>query len=204
MEWSEIVRTRKMVRDFTSQPVDPDVLRTILDDARRTPSAGFTQGLDWLVLNGPEQTAKFWDRTLPAEERSAFRWPGLLQAPVIVLPLADRSSYVGRYAEPDKAHSGLGAGADQWPVPFWDVDAGMSAMALLYGVVNAGLGALFFGIFRAEDELLADLGVPRRIRPIGAIALGHPTTAAHLVGREGSPSRRPRRDLNDMVHYGSW
>ena len=193
-----------MVRDFTAEPVDRDVLRGLLDDARRTPSAGFAQGLDWLVLNGPEQTARFWDRTLPADQRAGFRWPGLLLAPVIVLPIADRNTYVGRYAEPDKAHSGLGEGADRWPVPYWDVDAGMAAMALLYGVVDAGLGALFFGIFRSERELLHDLGVPADLRPIGAIAIGHPTDAARAVRREASPSKRPRRSIDDMMHEGHW
>ena len=204
MEWAEIVQRRRMVRDFTDEPVDPSVLRRLLDDARRTPSAGFTQGLDWLVLNGPHQTAKFWDRTLPADDRAAFRWPGLLRAPVIVLPMADRNSYLGRYAEPDKARSGLGEGADRWPVPFWDVDAGMAAMALLYGVVNAHLGALFFGIFRSEAELLDDLGVPAGISPIGAIALGHPTPAARATLREASAARRPRRRLDEVTHEGHW
>ncbi len=204
MEWSDLVRGRKMVRDFTDEPIDEEALLRVLDDARRTPSAGFTQGLDWVVLVGPEQTSLFWDRTLPAAERSAFRWPGLLRAPVIVLPMADRRAYVDRYAEADKAHSGLGEGADRWPVPYWDVDAGMAAMALLYAVVDAGLGALFFGIFRSENELLAELGVPAGVRPIGAVAIGHPTESAKLVGREGSSSRRPRRPLEEMVHRGRW
>ena len=204
MEWSDLVRTRRMVRDFTDEPIDDLTLRSVLDAARRTPSAGFTQGLDWVVLVGAEQTSVFWDHTLPAGERSAFRWPGLLCAPVIVLPMADRRAYVGRYGEADKVHSGLGGGAERWPVPYWDVDAGMAAMALLYAVVDAGLGALFFGIFRSEEELLAELGVPAGVRPIGAVAIGHPTEAALLVGREGSPLRRPRRPLNEMVHRGRW
>ena len=204
MEWNEIVGSRAMVRDFTDEPVDEIVLRAILDAARRTPSAGFTQGLDWVVLAGPAQTKVFWDHTLPAEERPGFRWPGLLRAPVLVLPMADRNAYLGRYAEPDKAHSGLGGGIERWPVPYWDVDAGMAAMALLYAVVDAGLGALFFGIFRSEIELMAELGVPSGVRPIGAIALGHPTENSRRAKTEGSPSRRPRRPLDDMVHRGRW
>ena len=193
-----------MHRDFSADPIDDSTLRSILDDARRTPSAGFTQGLDWIVLSGPEQTRVFWDCTLPTEERATFRWPGLLTAPVIVLPLADRRAYVDRYAEPDKAKSGLGEGADRWPVPYWDVDAAMAAMALLYAVVNAGLGALFFGIFRHEAKLLAELGVPDGVRPVGAIAIGHPTDEGRTKRRQGSPSRRVRRPLDEMIHHGRW
>lgn len=204
MDWDDLILRRRMIRDFTDESIDDAILLKVLDAARRTPSAGFTQGLDWLVLSGSEQTSVFWDHTLPREERAGFRWPGLLRAPVIVLPMADRNAYVGRYGEADKAHSGLGDGAERWPVPYWDVDAGMAAMALLYAVVDAGLGALFFGIFRSEAELLHSLGVPAGVRPIGAIAIGHPTAEACRSGREGSPSRRARRPLGAMVHRGRW
>jgi nitroreductase len=203
MDWAEIVRARRMCRDFEDRAVDAGVLDRILDQARRVPSAGFSQGIDFVVLEGAE-TAHFWDHTLPASEREGFPWPGLLRAPVIVLPIADEQAYLERYRQPDKAKAGLGESADAWPVPYWFIDTGMGGMALLYAAVNEGLGALFFGIFRNEAALLSSLGVPRGKRPIGAIALGHPTEAAGAAGREGSPAVRPRRPLRDVVHRGRW
>jgi nitroreductase len=202
MDFAEVARRRAMVRDFTDEPVDPRVLDALLDTARRVPTAGFSQGIDFVVLEGPD-TERFWSHTLPAAERDGFRWPGLLRAPVIVLPIADASAYLHRYAQPDKAHAGLGTHEEAWPVPYWFIDTGMAAMALLYAVVDAGLGALFFGIFRHEEELLADLGVPAGKRPIGAIALGHPARPAGRV-KEGSPATRPRRPLADVIHRGRW
>ena len=74
------------------------------------PSAGKAQGWHLVVLEGAD-TARFWDVTLPPERRSGFAWPGLLDAPVIALPLADPEAYVRRYGEPDKAASGLGRSA---------------------------------------------------------------------------------------------
>ncbi len=202
MDWNDVVRRRRMVRDFRSDPVPREVLTRLLDDARRVPTAGFSQGIDFLVLEGA-QTELFWSHTLPAAERAEFRWPGLLHAPVIVLPLADSARYLARYSETDKARAGLGGGEDAWPVPYWFIDAGMAGMALLYGVVNEGLGALFFGIFREEMALLAALGVPEGVRPIGAIALGYPTNDG-LASKEGSPARRARRPLDEVVHWGAW
>lgn len=192
-----------MIRDYRPDPVDREVLDRMLDQARRVPTAGFTQGSDFVVLEGAD-TEIFWRHTLPIDERANFRWPGLLRAPVIVLPLADADAYLDRYSEPDKAKAGLGESVDAWPVPYWYIDTGMAAMALLYAVVNEGLGALFFGIFRNERALLDELGVPAGKRPIGAIALGHPTEEAQAVSKEGSPSRRTRRDLAETVHYGHW
>lgn len=200
MDYREVVRRRRMVRSFTDEPVDPELLDQLLADALRAPSAGNSQGTDLIVLEGHDQTARFWDVTLPVERRAGFAWPGLLRAPVLVIPLADPSRYVARYAEPDKAATGLGAGDDAWPVPYWTVDTAFVAMSLLHGVVDAGLGALFFGIFRNEEELLARLGVPPGRRPIGAIALGHPDGD----DRPGRSSGRARRPFDEVVHRGGW
>lgn len=192
-----------MCRDYQDRPVESAVLDRILDQARRAPSAGFSQGIDFVVLEGSD-TARFWDHTLPPPERESFAWPGLLRAPVIVIPIADERAYLDRYSQPDKAKAGLGESADAWPVPYWFIDTGMAGMALLYAVVNEGLGALFFGIFRNEAALLLSLGVPAGRRPIGAIALGHPTVAARAVARRGSPVVRARRRLDEVVHRGGW
>lgn len=199
MELGDAIRRRRMVRAFTDEPVDAAVLDGLLDLARRAPSAGNSQGWHFVVLEGPVQTRRFWDVTLPAERRATFRWPDLLRAPVIVIPLADADAYVARYAEPDKERSGLGEGSDAWPVPYWVVDTSFATMTLLHAVVDAGLGALFFGIFRNEAELLAELGVPEGVRPIGAVAIGHPAP-----DQPGRSAGRPRRPATEVVHRGGW
>ena len=54
MEFAEVVRRRRMVRRFDRRPVPREVIDRILDVARRGPSAGFAQGVDFLVLDTPE------------------------------------------------------------------------------------------------------------------------------------------------------
>jgi nitroreductase len=184
-------------------PLPEGLLDRLLDLARRVPSAGYTQGFHFLVLEGPEQTARFWDVTLPPIERSTFPYPRLLDAPVIVLPLADSAAYVDRYAQPDKARTGLGEGVDKWPVPFWWGDTAMAVQNLLLACTGSGLGALYFGIFRNEDRLMRDLGVPDGIRPLGAVAIGYPVEGA-LNELGGSPKVRARRSLADIVHRNGW
>jgi len=186
-----------MVRRFDRGAVSSAQLDELIDLARRSPSAGFSQGTDFVVLEGAD-TSRFWDITLPPTRRSSFPWPDLLDAPVLVLPMANEAAYRSRYGEADKAHTGLAGG--EWPVPYWQVDTAMATMTLLLAVVDAGLGALFFGIFDNEDDLLTDLGVPDGIRPIGAVAIGHP------AGRD-RPSRsavRGRRPLEEVIHRGGW
>ena len=188
-----------MTRAFRPDPVPRDSLDRCLDAARRAPSAGNTQALDLLVLDGPDATAAYWDVTLPASRRATFRWPGLLRAPVLLVPCAHAQAYVDRYGEPDKAATGLGAGADRWAVPYWHVDAGMAAMAVLLTAVDLGLGALLFGLFDHEAAVRARFGIPDERHPVATIAVGHPRPDA-----PGRSAGRIRRPAEAVVHRGSW
>ena len=174
----------------------------MVDLATRAPSAGKTQGWHLVVLTGSD-VARFWDISLPEENRATFRWKGLLDAPVIAIPLADPGAYLARYSEPDKASTGLGATEDAWPTPYWTVDASMSVMTLLLAAEAEGLGALLFGIFRDEPTIRQTFGIPDRLQILGAIALGWPATSPR-ADQSGLSAKRPRRRAADVIHRGGW
>jgi nitroreductase len=201
MELREALRLRAMVRSLSPDRVDPSVVDRIVDDALRSPTAGNTGGTAWVILEGPEQTAMYWDATTDEEWRStARRWEGLQRAPVILLAYTSPWAYVARYAEPDKATAGLGASEAQWPVPYWFGDAAFGVMAVLLGAVDAGLGACMLGVFRGEAELARTLGVPEGWRQFGAVVLGHPDGRDHRSRSLDRPG--PRR--TERVHRGRW
>jgi nitroreductase len=193
------IRARRMVRAFAARPVAPALVDDLIDLARRAPSAGNTRPWAFVVLEGPE-TGRLWDVTLPRARRATFRWQRLLDAPVVVVPLVAPGAYPARYAEPDKAATGLGAGEDAWPVPYWWVDGGMVVHGLLLGATDAGLGALFYGLFEHEAAVLAALGVPDGWRALGAVALGWPAGGDET----GRSAGRPRPALATVVHRGGW
>jgi len=205
MEFQEVVRRRRMVRRYDpDRPVAPEVVDRMLANAVRAPSAGFSQGWAFLVLDEPADVARFWAATSPAEEGGGVepnRWlDGMRTAPVVVVPLSHKDAYLDRYAQPDKGWTDRDEA--RWPVPYWHVDTGMAALLILQTAVDEGLGACFFGIppdrvaaFRAE------FGVPEPYMPIGAVTVGHRVADA---GAAGSPSRRARRTPEEVVHRGAW
>jgi nitroreductase len=195
----DLVVRRRMVRAFTDEPVDPAVVDELLDLARRAPSAGNSQGTAFVVLDTPAAVAGYWQLTLSPERRASFGWPGLLDAPVLIVAICSPEVYVDRYAEADKAGTGLGEGAAAWPVPYWFVDAGMALEHVLLGAVEAGLGACLFGLFEHEADVLRGLGVPAGWRAVGTVALGHAAP-----DRPGLSAARARRPLPDVVHRGRW
>lgn len=199
MELSDALRRRRMVRSFRPDPVEPALLDSLLDAARRAPSAGRTEATRFLVLDTPEAVAGYWDLTLAPAHRPFFSWPGLLVAPVLVVVLVDPEAYVARYAEPDKVATGLGSGLDVWSVPYWWVDAGAVVQNLLLGAVDAELGACLFGLFTAEGAVLAAHGVPDGWRAVGTVALGRPAP-----DRPGRSAGRTRPPLDEVARRGRW
>jgi nitroreductase len=196
MQFEDVVRKRKMVRSFTTEPIVADAVERILRNAQRAPSAGHSQGWAFLVFEGPAQTHRFWDVVWPGDEREQFGWPALFNAPLVVVCVSEKDTYLDRYAEPDKGWSDRDE--KRWPVPFWDIDTAMAAMLILLTAVDEGLGALFFGV-RRHEELKTAYGVPARATVIGAIAIGHPAP-----DRPSPSLARGKRAPADVIHRGGW
>ena len=195
VEFQALVRTRRMVRDFDLRPLPAGALERILENAARAPSAGFTQGWEFLLLEDEHDRERFWNIEWPVDERGAHRHLGVLNAPVLIVPISDKGAYLDRYARPDKGWTDRAE--ERWPVPYWHIDTAFATMLMLLTAVDAGLGALFFRL-RHTDEFHAAFGVPDDYEPIGAVALGYPAP------RTKSAASRRRRQLAGMVHRGRW
>jgi nitroreductase len=201
VEFSDVIRKRRMARAFTTEPVDPAVTDRILRAANRAPSAGFSQGYALLVLDQPDQLVPFWQLLTSRDEGGELaRFAPVTKAPLVVVPLSCKDIYLDRYARDDKGWTDRDEA--HWPVPYWDIDTGFLALLMLLTAVDEGLGALFFGIM---PELIGEFrelyGVPDSYLPIGAVAIGHHDEA---TDQGGSARVIKRRDLTDLVHRGRW
>lgn len=214
MELQAAIRGRKMTRTFSTEPLAPDVLDSLLDLARRGPSAGNTQAAGFVVLDRPDTVARYWDVTLPdtppeaalgqdtstgtgsaGSRRESFRWQTMLTVPALVLVTTEPELYLDRYSQPDKQRTGRGQSQDRWPVPYWWVDAGSVVQNLLLLVAEAGLGACLFGPFDHETALKAEFDLPEPTRLVATIAIGHP-----LPDEPGRSATRPRPPITDVIH----
>lgn len=198
MEFQDIVRKRKMVRTFEDRPIDAAVLERIVANAQRAPSAGYSQGWAFLVLNGKDETERYWRTTMTPERRAEFGWPGMFNAAAIIVCLSNKSAYLDRYAMPDKGWADRDE--SRWPVPYWDIDVGMAALLILQTAVDAGLGAVFFGIFDQAGFRRA-FGIPEEYTAVGTVAIGHkaatdrPSPSLKTVGRKSA---------SEVIHRGHW
>jgi nitroreductase len=190
-----------MVRSYSAEPVDPAVVDRMLGHAVRAPSAGFSQGWAFLVLDRPADVDRFWEAcTPPRRAEQPDSWlRGMRTAPVLIVPLSDKAAYLDRYAEPDKGWTDRDEA--RWPVPYWHLDTAMAALLILQTAVDEGLGACFFGIPGPRTAAFREaFDVPERLTPIGAISVGH---RAEDTGPRGSAGRG-RRPVEEVVHRGRW
>jgi nitroreductase len=199
VEFTDVVRRRRMVHVFDRRPVDSALIDQLIDLARRGPSAGYSQGTDFLVLDDPDALGQFWaltdDPEFPRTSDEAAAGP-----PVVVLAFADPARYVRRYSEPDKIAFGLDR-PEAWRVRFWDTDTAMACMLLLLAAVDAGLGGWLFGVDHGIDDLFRTFNVPGRLNLVAAVGIGYAGVDENPRGSAFSRSRRP---LEDVIHRNRW
>jgi len=199
MEFSDVVRRRRMVRDYDpDRPVPPEVRERLLAHAIRAPSAGFSQGWAFLVLETAEERDRFWTATTDAGAPDGWL-TRMRRAPLLVVPLSHKAAYLERSAEPDKGWTDRDE--SRWPVPYWDVDTGMASLLMLLTAVDEGLGACFFGVPPERLPTFREaFGVPDSYRPVGCLSIGYPGAA----DRRSPSLRRGRRGIDEVVHRGRW
>lgn len=187
-----------MIRSYDPErPVPRELLDELLDLAVRAPSAGFSQGWRFLVLDDPATRDRFWMAT--SDDELPDGWLTRMRtAPVLVVCFSDKQTYLDRYAEPDKGWTDRDEA--HWPVPYWHIDTGMAALLLLLAAHDAGLAACFFGVPSEHwPALFAAFDIPDRLAPVGVVSLGYPAPDVR------SPSlKRGRRKLDEVVRYGSF
>jgi FMN reductase [NAD(P)H] len=198
MEFTEVVRRRRMVRHFADEPVDRAILERIALTAQRAPSAGFSQGQRLLIVTDPELRRRV--ATICGEEEgeeAGFdRW--ISECAAVFIPCVSEAIYHERYREADKLQDG---GAEiHWPVPYWWMDIGCTVMLILLAAVDEGLAAGFAG---ADAEgyvaLRSLLGIPDDFAPVGVIPVGRP-----LPDKRSPSLKRGWRPNEEFARWERW
>jgi len=158
VELRELLARRRMVRSFDGTPVNEAWLEERCAEALWAPTAGNSAGVRLYVLGASSVASYFEHATDESWRERSRRSEGLRRAGGVVLVTARAQDYLSRYAEADKAASGLSDLA-AWPLPYWHTDAAMATMALLLLIEEGGWQATIWGSFRHDDAVLKWAGI---------------------------------------------
>lgn len=171
MDFNEVVRKRKMIREYQQDSQIPtEIINKLLKNAHRSPSAGHTQVQEYIVVIDPITKKKLCQASLGQSQ--------VEDASVLIIVCANTSRSVNRYGK---------RGTDIYSI----IDGAFASMIILLSAVNEGIGASFVGAFE-DNRIVKILGLPVHVKPIGIIALGYP---------DEKPERFERIELNKLVHY---
>ena len=179
MEILEIIRTRRSIHHYKSQPVEADKINTVLEAARWAPSWNNTQCWRFIVVRDDAMKSRLAETlTQWNSARSS-----ITQAPVVIVACAE----LGKSGFKDGI---LSTDRSDWYV----FDVALAVQNLVLVAHSLGLGTLHIGAFDA-GKAARILKVPPGVVVIEMIPLGYPAR----VGK--TP---PRKELSEIVFYESY
>lgn len=199
----DIIGSRRDVRRFRPDPVDPQIVRRVLAAAHQAPSVGHSQPWRFIMVADPatrEQAARMADEQRLRQARQLdpdsarrlldLQLEGIREAPLGVVVACDRrtaaAGVLGRATFPD---------ADMWSCACAIQNLWLAARA-------EGLGVGWVTLFQQQD--LQDLvGTPVGVETLGWLCLGWPDERPPDPGleRAGWSKRMP---LDDVIHAERW
>lgn len=184
METLEAIRTRRSVRRFSDQPVEPEKLQAVLEALQQAPSWSNKQCWSLVVVQDQEVRTKISDLSFVESFFATYGYKSnpaqkaLAQAPIVIVACTDPHQSGELYGQ-----------------QYYMADMGIATENLMLAAHDQGLGSVFVGVFD-EERLKELLAIPPHIRIVGLFPLGYPAGEA-----KGGPPRKP---LKEFVHYGKW
>jgi FMN reductase [NAD(P)H] len=198
MDLREILKRRRMVRAFESEPIPRETIERIVETVRRAPSAGFSQGQRLVVVTDADTRQRIADLL---EKGSGATLESSLKAPVLIVVGVREDDYHDRYRKPDK----LSDGAEiEWPIPYWHFDAGAAAMLILLAAIDEGYAAGLFGVFAEATQPFKELlRIPDDVAVACCITIGKPADDSQWSAIS-SRLTQARKSVGDLVHWERW
>jgi coenzyme F420-0:L-glutamate ligase/coenzyme F420-1:gamma-L-glutamate ligase len=180
---SQAQLTRRSVRQFSQEPVDPAAIEQSVSEALTAPAPHHTRPVRFVWIRDHANRVRLLDRMKeqwradltgdgrPADsiERRLDRGQILYDAPELIIPVM----------VPDGAHEYPDAARTAAEHTMFTVAVGAAVQALLVALAVRGVGSCWIGstIF-AKDLVRTELDLPADWVPLGAIAIGHPAEPA--------------------------
>lgn len=175
------IEMRRSIRKYIDRPIEDEKINDLLESARLAPSGNNTQPWHYIIVKSEEMRQKV------VEASHDQKW--MLTAPVFIVCVADVRC---RIKDDIKVY--LDDNSQQDEVKRIIRDTSISAGYMLLEANSLGLGVCWVAEF-TQEEIRPVLGIPSDKYVVGVITVGYPNE---------NPKARPRKKLEDMVHYECW
>ncbi len=160
MKILDIIRERRSVRKYKSDPIPDDVMGRVLEAARLAPSG--KNGQPWKFILVEDQEMK--EKLAEASRGQMF----IANAPVVIVACGF----------PDKSYQRQGN-----YMKSWSIDVACAIDHLMLQAQEDGLGTCWIGAFE-EKEVKPLLNIPEDVKVLALTPLGYPDEKPHDRGRK--------------------
>ncbi|TVR72908.1 MAG: NADPH-dependent oxidoreductase [Marinilabiliales bacterium] len=177
----DTIFNHRSIRKYKKDPVDEDLLKTILSAGTRASTTGNMQVYSMVVTRDEQLRKKLWE--------CHFKQEMVMQAPVHITFCADFNRF-NKWCEQRRAVPGY----DNYLSFFTAaIDALLVSQNVCLAAEEKGLGICYLGTATYNAAKIIDiLGLPRGVVPVAAIAMGYP---------DEEPDLTDRLPLEGVVHY---
>jgi 5,6-dimethylbenzimidazole synthase len=194
-QFEKLLRWRRDVRRFKSDPIAPELWEKLLSMATLAPSVGLSEPWRFVMVDDPARRAAVRSNFKRANAEALADCPAKRQTLYANLKLSgldDAPSHLALFAEtsPQQGH-GLGRRSMQETVAY---SAVMAAHTLWLAARVFGVGVGWVSILD-PSRLAATLDVPPEWRFIGYFCLGYPVTEGDAPELERRGWERRRADI---------
>lgn len=183
-EWLRLMREieiRRSIRKYKDKAVSDDNIKRLLESARLAPSGSNTQPWQFIVIKSQDMREKI--------SRVCHNQQWMKTAPLFIVCVGDMKSRIG-----DGENSNIDETSPEEEVKQIIRDTAIAAEYIVLEAQKLGLGACWVAWFTQED-IRPVLNVPESKYVVAVLVIGYP---------DESPEQRPRKKLEDIVHYEKW
>jgi nitroreductase len=191
MKILEPIVTRRSIRKYKNTPVEDDKIDVLLASARLAPSGNNSQPWNFIVIRSEET------RKQVAEVCYNQQW--MAQAPVFIVCVADMSVRLKELQEKDPritdtSHLNVQEESPQQELKMIIRDTTIAIDHLILQAESMGFGTCWIA-WLDQESFRPVLNIPTDKYVVAVITVGYADEA---------PKPRPRKPLEEMVHYESW
>jgi nitroreductase len=182
MEVNAAIAARRSIRKYKPDPIEPMVLKQLLEAVRLAPSWANTQTCRLVVVTDKEIKNKLADTMFGFGGRPSQTAEGMKMAPVAIAFCAEKGKSGFSYAEPREAATDKGE--------FWYMfDVALAMENFILAAQSYHLGTVVIGAFNPQAAAKL-LNVPDGYAVVALTPLGHPDEA---------PAARPRKEISETI-----
>lgn len=172
----DTIKTRRTIRNYQDKEVPQEVLATVLEAVRWSPSWANTQCWEIVVVKSPE--VKLELQQTMAKGNPATR--AIVEAP-LVLAICGKLKSSGYY------HGQVTTKFGDW----FMFDLGIATQSLCLAAHSEGLGTVVVGLYD-QDKAKEVIQLPEGYEVVALIPMGYPAKGS------GAPNRR---EISEFTHY---